>query len=107
MVIIDGKITAHRHEYVGAKMARKILTRFSVSEEDSEYIVSLVADHMRIKKADEMRLSKIMKLIEQANFDDLLVLAVADSMSSVSRDEVKNASKLDFVHRLKAIQAGQ
>jgi len=44
--LINGVGTFYNHEYVGAKMADKILRRLKFSNEDIEKIVNLVRNHM-------------------------------------------------------------
>ena len=97
---IEGKIIAHGHDKEGEILAESICKRLRFSNKESNMIVSLVRDHMRIKEASKMKLSKKRKLIAQDNFDKLLLLSITDSESSISTVEF---DKFGFVETLQQV----
>lgn len=97
-VLDDGDWTSHNHENVGADMVVPLLKRFKASNEQIAEVEFLVRNHMRIKKAREMRKAKLARLKANKYFDHLLLLSVADSMSS------GRESKLDWVDALDRVE---
>src|ERR1700736_5229067 len=55
----DSRIRFDRHVEVGAKMAEEICRRLRFSNEDTEQIVALVANHLRFKDVAQMKLSTL------------------------------------------------
>lgn len=45
--IENGKVTFHRHEFVGEKMAYKICKRLKIGEENTKFIQRLIRNHLR------------------------------------------------------------
>jgi poly(A) polymerase len=70
------------HEYVGAKMAKKILTRLKFPNEVVEQVESHVAQHMMFFNVPKMKRSKLLKFVRQENFRELLELNKFDSLAS-------------------------
>ena len=79
---ITDRIRFNCHDAVGAKMAQKLCQRLRISNESSERICELVACHMRIGDAREMRVSKLKRLLRQPYFPELLQLHRADCLAS-------------------------
>jgi poly(A) polymerase len=57
------------HVDVGVQMAREITRRLRFSNEDTEQIVALVANHMKFKDVEQMRASTLKRFIRQPRFD--------------------------------------
>lgn len=103
----DGKITAHKHEFVGAKMVRSTIARMTNQIDFIPYIETMVANHMRAHKILEMRDHKIRKLMTVVPIEELLLLAVADSnrghglLSAVEREKFIEKSQ-----RIRSLEQG-
>lgn len=72
------KISNHGHDDVGAKLALDIMTRLKFSNEEIDYVVNLVQNHMKHQVAKEMKKSTLARFMAQPYFDDLLKLNYAD-----------------------------
>ncbi|MFA5420423.1 MAG: HD domain-containing protein [Patescibacteria group bacterium] len=85
MKIVDGKRTFYNHEYIGTKIARKILERLKFSRDDTEMIVNLVKNHMFYYNVGEVTAASVRRLIAKTgreNLKDLIDLRVADRLGS-------------------------
>jgi poly(A) polymerase/tRNA nucleotidyltransferase (CCA-adding enzyme) len=83
--MINGAATFYNHEYVGAKMTERILTRLKFSAEDVKRIVNLVRNHMFYYMVDEVTAASVRRLIAKTgreNLQDLIDLRVADRLGS-------------------------
>jgi tRNA nucleotidyltransferase (CCA-adding enzyme) len=83
--IINGQTTFYNHEYIGAKMVDKIMTRLRFSLEDKEKVVNLVRNHMFYYNVDEVTATSVRRLIKKVgkeNLADLIDLRVADRLGS-------------------------
>lgn len=83
--IINGKRTFYNHEYIGAKISKKIVDRLKFSNEDAEMIVNLVKNHMFYYNAGEVTAASVRRLIAKVgkeNLKDLIDLRVADRLGS-------------------------
>jgi len=83
--IIDGAATFYNHEYVGAKMTERILTRLKFSADDVKQIVNLVRNHMFYYMVDEVTAASVRRLIAKTgreNLQDLIDLRIADRLGS-------------------------
>ena len=76
------RIRFHGHDAVGAKMAAAICGRLRMSNEARARIRVLVADHMRIGHARQMRPSTLARLARAPHFPELLQLHRADCLAS-------------------------
>lgn len=76
------RIRFHCHEVVGANMAAAICGRLRMSNRRRERVCALVADHMRIGHARQMRRSTLMRLLREPHFPELLELHRADCLAS-------------------------
>jgi putative nucleotidyltransferase with HDIG domain len=75
------------HVDVGVQMAREITRRLRFSNEDSDQIVALVANHMKFKDVEQMRASTLKRFIRQPRFDEHLELHRLDCATSHRRLE--------------------
>ncbi len=85
MKIIDSGRTFYNHEYIGAKITRKILDRLKFSRDDTEMIVNLVKNHMFYYNVGEVTAASVRRLIAKTgkeNLKDLIDLRVADRLGS-------------------------
>jgi len=83
--IIDNIATFYNHEYLGAKMADKILTRLKFSNEDRLRIVNLIKNHMFYYNVGEVTAASVRRLIVKVgkeNLKDLIDLRIADRLGS-------------------------
>ena len=83
--IIKGIATFYNHEYVGAKMADKIMGRLKFSNSDRERVVNLVKNHMFYYNVGEVTAASVRRLIVKVgkdNLQDLIHLRVADRLGS-------------------------
>jgi poly(A) polymerase len=75
------------HVDAGVEIAQKICRRLRFSNEDTEQILALVANHMKFKDAQQMRASTLKRFVRLPKFDEHLALHRLDSMSSNRRLE--------------------
>jgi len=83
--IIKGIATFYNHEYVGAKMTDKIMSRLKFSTEDRTRVVNLVKNHMFYYNVGEVTAASVRRLIVKVgreNLKDLIDLRVADRLGS-------------------------
>jgi putative nucleotidyltransferase with HDIG domain len=85
MRMIDGQRTFYNHEYIGAKISKKIVDRLKFSNEDADMVVNLVKNHMFYYNAGEVTAASVRRLISKVgkeNLKDLIDLRVADRLGS-------------------------
>ena len=83
--IINEIATFYNHEYVGAKMTRRIMERLKFSNDDSEMVVNLVKNHMFYYQVGEVTATSVRRLIVKVgrdNLQDLIHLRMADRVGS-------------------------
>jgi len=83
--IINGQATFYNHEYLGAKMVDKIMTRLKFKNEDRGRVVNLVKNHMFYYNVGEVTAASVRRLISKVgrdNLQDLIHLRVADRLGS-------------------------
>lgn len=83
--IINNQRTFYNHEYVGAKLTKKIMTRLKFSNNDIEMVVNLVRNHMFYYNVGEVSAASVRRLIAKTgreNLKDLIDLRVADRLGS-------------------------
>jgi poly(A) polymerase len=78
----NDRIRFDRHVEVGVKMAEAICRRFRLSNEDTEQIAALVANHMRFKDVPQMKSSSLKRFVRMDKFSEHLELHRLDSLSS-------------------------
>ncbi len=85
MKIIEGQRTFYNHEYIGARMTRKIMTRLKFSNSDIDMVTNLVRNHMFYYNVGEVTAASVRRLIAKTgrdNLQDLIHLRVADRLGS-------------------------
>ncbi|MDQ2949562.1 MAG: CCA tRNA nucleotidyltransferase, partial [Acidobacteriota bacterium] len=70
------------HVEAGEELARSILGRLRMSNEDTDQIIALIGNHMRFKDAPHMRESTLKRFIRLQHFDQHLELHRLDCSSS-------------------------
>jgi poly(A) polymerase len=76
------RIRFNEHVEVGVRMAEHICRRFRFSNDDTEQICALVANHMRFKDVQQMRASTLKRFVRLPHFDEHLELHRIDCLSS-------------------------
>ena len=79
---IAERIRFDGHVELGEKIARDILTRLRFSNAEIEQVIALIANHMRFSHVDEMRESKLKRMLRMDRFDEHLELHRLDCSSS-------------------------
>lgn len=83
--ILKGEATFYNHEYIGAKMVDRIMTRLKFKNEDRERVVNLVKNHMFYYNVGEVTAASVRRLVSKVgrdNLKDLIDLRVADRLGS-------------------------
>jgi putative nucleotidyltransferase with HDIG domain len=83
--IINNVATFYNHEYLGAKMTDKIMSRLKFSNEDRLRVVNLVKNHMFYYNVGEVSAASVRRLIVKVgreNLKDLIDLRIADRLGS-------------------------
>ena len=88
------------HDKVGAKLAEQILREFKSPREQIKKVKFIVDQHMRIKLASEMSLSKVKKIINEEFFEDLFLVSKMDTLTTQTTGD-KNTSWIDRVDNVK------
>jgi poly(A) polymerase len=70
------------HAEVGVRVAEEVCRRFRFSNEETEQVVSLVANHMRFKDVPQMRASTLKRFVRLPKFEEHLELHRIDCLSS-------------------------
>jgi poly(A) polymerase len=79
---IADRIRFNNHDNVGAKMAEKICERLRMSNAEKERIMWLVKNHLYLRNAQQMRISKLKRLFAHEGYPELAELYRVDSLSS-------------------------
>jgi poly(A) polymerase len=80
--VAPDRIRFDQHAEVGTKMAEEICRRFRLSNEDTEQVLSLVANHMRFADVTRMKESTLKRFFRLPRFEEQLELHRLDCMSS-------------------------
>ena len=91
------RIRFDRHVDVGIRMAEAICQRYRFSNEETEQIVALVANHMRFMAVDQMRTSTLKRFVRLPQFEEHMELHRLDCLSSH-----RNLDSYDMVQRFLA-----
>lgn len=70
------------HAEIGAKIALKICQRLRFSNKETEKIVELVRDHLKLMEVRKMKMSTLKRFLRRKHLEDLLELNRLDSISS-------------------------
>ncbi len=76
------RIRFDHHVDVGLRMAEAICRRYRFSNEETEQIVALVANHMRFMAVDQMRTSTLKRFVRLPHFEEHMELHRLDCLSS-------------------------
>jgi len=83
--IIDGRVTFYNHDFIGAKMAYKIMRRLKFSNTDVEKVVILIKNHMfyyNVGEVTETPVRRIIAKVGSDNLKSLIDLRIADRLGS-------------------------
>jgi len=83
--MIKGINTFYNHEYVGAKMVDRIMSRLKFTNEDRLRVVNLIKNHMFYYNVGEVTAASVRRLIVKVgreNLKDLIDLRIADRLGS-------------------------
>lgn len=80
--IVTDRIRFPNHDKTGARMAQDICRRLRFSRRETERIVWLVDQHMRLAHAPLMRESKRKRFLREPGFDELMTLGRIDCRAS-------------------------
>jgi poly(A) polymerase len=75
------------HVDKGVELAERICRRLRFSNEDTELILALVANHMKFKDVEKMRASTLKRFVRLPHFDEHMALHRLDCLSSNGRTE--------------------
>jgi poly(A) polymerase len=84
------RIRFNGHEEVGARMAEHICRALRFSNEDTEQIETLVANHMRFKDVKEMRTATLKRFVRLPRFDEHMELHRLDCLACHENLEAYN-----------------
>jgi len=76
------RIRFNEHVAVGARMAEEIARRLRFSNEDTEQIAALVANHLRFKDVRQMKPATLKRFVRLNRFEEHLELHRLDCLSS-------------------------
>ena len=93
----EGRIRFDEHVEVGTRMAEEICRRLRFSNDDTQQIAALVANHLRFKDVPWMKPSTLKRFVRLDRFDEHLELHRLDCLSSHGILE-----NYDFVRRFLA-----
>ena len=88
------RIRFDHHVDVGVRMAEAICRRYRFSNEETEQIIALVANHMRFGVVDQMKKSTLKRFVRLPRFEEHMELHRLDCMSSH-----RNLESYGFVRR--------
>ena len=90
------RIRFNGHAEVGTRMAEAICRRLRFSNEDTEQILALVANHMRFGDVQKMKESTLKRFFRLRHFDEHLALHKLDCTSSHNRLELYDYAKTRY-----------
>ena len=83
--LINNEYTFYNHEYVGERLARKIMGRLKFSTDDTDKVANLVRNHMFYYNVDEVTAASVRRLVRKVgreNLKDLIDMRIADRLGS-------------------------
>jgi poly(A) polymerase len=80
--VAPDRIRFDGHVEVGMAMAEEICRRFKMSNEETEQIIALVANHMRFADVERMKESTFKRFVRMPHFDEHLELHKIDCLGS-------------------------
>jgi putative nucleotidyltransferase with HDIG domain len=90
---VSDRIRFNGHAEVGTRMTAAICRRLRFSNEDTEQILALVANHMRFGDVEKMKESTLKRFFRLPRFDEHLELHRLDVTSSHNRLELYDFAK--------------
>lgn len=78
----NGRIRFDEHAEVGARMAEEICRRLRFSNDDTEQIFALIANHLRFKDVPQMKPATLKRFVRLDRFEEHLELHRLDCASS-------------------------
>lgn len=78
----DDRIRFNEHAEIGTRMAEEICRRLRFSNDDTEQIAALVANHMRFKDVLQMKPATLKRFVRMPRFEEHLQLHRLDCLSS-------------------------
>lgn len=93
----SGRIRFDDHVGVGTRMAEAICRRLRFSNEETQQIAALVANHLRFKDAPQMKPSTLKRFVRLNHFEEHLELHRLDCLSSH-----RNLQNYEYVRRFLA-----
>ena len=80
--VAPDRIRFDGHAEVGTRMAEEICRRFRLSNEETEQVCALVANHMRFGEVKRMKQSTLKRFLRQPKFEEHLELHRLDCLAS-------------------------
>jgi poly(A) polymerase len=94
--VTGDRIRFDGHVDVGVQLAGNICKRLKFSNEDTEQVQALIANHMKFKDVGQMRQSTLKRFVRLPHFDEHLELHRLDCLSSNGRLDAYNFTR-EFV----------
>jgi poly(A) polymerase len=94
--VTGDRIRFDGHVDVGVQLAGNICKRLKLSNEDTEQVQALIANHMKFKDVGQMRQSTLKRFVRLPHFDEHLELHRLDCLSSNGRLDAYNFTR-EFV----------
>ncbi len=76
------QIHFYQHAEIGAEMTERICRRLRLSTEETERVVSLVREHMRLRDLPQMRPAKMKRFLARPDIEDHLEVCRVDCLAS-------------------------
>ncbi|MGB2937433.1 MAG: CCA tRNA nucleotidyltransferase [Phycisphaerae bacterium] len=86
-----GRVTFYRHQRVSEETAREVCRRLRLSSLAARRVTWLVAKHMMLMNADQMREARLKRLFADERFEDLAELWRADCLASGGTEKAYEA----------------
>lgn len=80
--VAPDRIRFDGHAEVGTRMAEEICRRLRLSNDETEHVCALVANHMRFSEVKRMKQSTLKRFLRQPKFDEHLELHRLDCLAS-------------------------
>jgi putative nucleotidyltransferase with HDIG domain len=93
---VSDRIRFNGHAEIGTRMAAAICRRLRFSNEETEQILALVANHMRFGDVEKMKESTLKRFFRLPRFDEHLELHRLDVTSSHNRLELYDFAKARY-----------
>ena len=91
--VTGDRIRFDGHVDVGVQLAGNICKRLKFSNEDTEQVQALIANHMKFKDVGQMRQSTLKRFVRLPHFDEHLELHRLDCLSSNGRLDAYNFTR--------------